>query len=125
MSNLLRYPQAYQQTKIIQDILDYFGSLSQLAHQLNISMPSASRAFREGRISLHMATEIERYSAGKFKAIDILNGEYSVPELIPSTTRPNCLNNAFDCPFNKCPNFTDGQCCHAVLGATKDEWGEP
>lgn len=57
-----------------EDILKHFGGAAKLASMLGVSTPAVSQ-WRHNGISAACAIEIERLSNGKFKAVDIIQGE--------------------------------------------------
>ena len=58
----------------MKDIIEHFGSKSALAEALDVERSAVSLWLRHG-LPPHRAIEIERLTAGKFKALDIVGAK--------------------------------------------------
>lgn len=58
----------------MEEVKEYFGSVSALAEALGVTQPAASFWLINGHFPPLRAVQIERLTGGKFKAVDLVEG---------------------------------------------------
>lgn len=60
---------------MIQEIIQRFGSQVELARQLGVTQAAVAQWVADGNVPPYRAIQIERITAGQFKAVDIIGDD--------------------------------------------------
>lgn len=62
---------------MIQKIVDWFGSQAEMARQLGVDRSAVTHWLNKGALPPKRAIEVEKLSAGLFRAVDIMEVEHA------------------------------------------------